>query len=156
MLNQVKTHPRTAAASTLAIFAAVIAAALFATGAVGRTNRTYAFVAADVPPGLVLHRSANAVEKQVLDQLGNNSRIINIRAVAARDDVRNYVPIGTEAGSAKIHGGPAWIVHATGMFQRVTDPPGSAPLATPREGFVVVDDATGETLAYGWGPPPAG
>ncbi|HEX3678969.1 MAG TPA: hypothetical protein VHU90_04540 [Galbitalea sp.] len=150
--NGGRANRRMVVASTLALLAGVTATALLVTGAFGRTGRSDTFVAAVIPPSLELHRSADAVEEQVLNRLGHGSRIISVRAVPSRGDLTRYLPsLGAEAAPGTINDGPVWIVRASGVFQRVTDPPGDPPLATPREGFVVVDDASGETVAYGWG-----
>jgi len=131
--------------------AAIAALVLLATGALGGANRSYDYIPPIVPPGVTLHQSYRALEKNVLDALGSSSILNSVRVVSTRADLPEAVPemAGTVAGSDAA-GGPAWIIRANGLFRPVTDPPGAHPLTTPRDGYVVIDDTTGNTLAYGW------
>ena len=106
-------------------------------------------VAPLIPPGVVVTRSPEAVEKRVRAGLGRDAQIQSIRAVSSRRELSRFIP-SLGAFAAKEKGGPVWIVRAHGAFRRVTDQPGQRALTGQRNGYVVVDDATGTVIAYGW------
>jgi hypothetical protein len=102
-----------------------------------------------IPPGVIVTRSPEAVEKRVRAGLGRDAQIKSIRAVSSRREISRFIP-SLGAFPAKETSGPVWIVRARGAFRRVTDQPGQSVLKGQRNGYVVVDDATGTVIAYGW------
>lgn len=143
---------RTALLAATGFIVVVIAMVLWTTGAFGHNNRSYNYVPPTIPAGLSLHQHADALEKRVLDDLGANSKIESVRVVTNRAAARAAIPsLPKPARSEAKQDGPAWIVRAFGMFEPVTAPPGAALITQPHHGFVVVDDKTGATIAYGWG-----
>jgi hypothetical protein len=120
----------------------------FSRGASHSGTTASAYVRPHVPPGVVLRQNARAVERRVRQSLGAHAVITSVVVVAHRRETSRVIG-GT--GPEIEHGGPAWIVRARGLFQPVTIPPGGHFRAAQRHGYVVIDDRTGRTLAYGFG-----
>jgi hypothetical protein len=107
------------------------------------------FVRPEIPSNVSLQQNASMIERNVRRSLGGHSVITSVRVVARRSELGEALIGGT--GPEFEHGGPAWIVRARGLFRPVTIPPGGHFTAKLRSGYVVIDDATGQTLAYGFG-----
>ena len=130
---------------------AVIALALIGCG----SHRSARYVEPTVPAGVRVRQSAAHVEGRILRGLDPGARITSVRIFRTRDDFWHANPDKGEPVGAEAHGGPVWLVRAYGHFQLVTVPPGGKPVTGSRSGYVVVDDATGRTLAYGFSGPRA-
>ena len=127
---------------------------VFTASAVGRSQpgQTAKTVSPTIPVGLHLKQSAQGVETKVLSPLGPDAHINSVLVVPSRAELWSALAnVGSPPEAEVNQGGPAWIVHAYGVFQPVNEQPGSSPQGAPRNGWVVVDDASGVTLAYGWG-----
>jgi hypothetical protein len=114
----------------------------------GTATAPSAFVRPHVPPGVMLRQRARAIELRVRKSLGPHAVITSVVVVAHRRETSRVIG-GT--GPDIEHGGPAWIVRARGLFRPVTIPPGGHFRIRQRNGYVVIDDETGNTLAYGFG-----
>lgn len=130
--------------------AVAIASAFGAFGGGGSASKspTAAAVRPRIPPGVMLHQKAVALENRVRRRLGPHSVITSVLVVAHRRETSRLIG-GT--GPEIENGGPAWIIHARGLFAPVTNPPGGSFHVRQRNGYVVIDDKTGHTLAYGFG-----
>lgn len=108
-------------------------------------------VAPVVPHGVKLVRTPAAIEARVLRALGPGSHINSVVVVRRRAEIWTELPrLGHPPQDASV-GGPAWIIRAYGIFIPVTTRAGVVPRPQPHNGYVVIDDRSDVTLAYGWG-----
>jgi hypothetical protein len=132
--------------------AATLGGGVFAlvTQAAGGTARTYTFLPPQVPPNVHLIQRPQDVERSVLDYLGPHSFLQSVAVVASRHDIARLVPERGFSGPDAEVATATWIVRANGMFQYETPPPGVEGPDAPHSGYVLVDDATGRFVGYGF------
>jgi hypothetical protein len=123
---------------------------LASSGTTSAKKRSYAYMKAAVPAGVTPHQPEAVLEKRALDALGPASYLNSVRVIASRIDLPQVIPGSGHPPASEAVGGVTWIIRAHGLFQRVTTPPGAAEVTTPRDGFIVFDDATGKVIEYGW------
>jgi hypothetical protein len=156
--NDASVSPNAKRVITSAAVCAVVVAALGIAAALGAfslgakpsvtADPPSAFIQPHVPPGVVPRQSALAIELRVRKSLGPHARITSVVVVAHRRQISRVIG---GSGPEIDRGGPAWIVRARGLFHPVTIPPGGSDRMTQRNGYVVIDDMTGNMLAYGFG-----
>jgi hypothetical protein len=130
--------------------AAIAAGGLLGTSVDGRKDRTYVFIQPRIPAGMTLRQSAETVEKRVLNDLGSRAHLNSVRVVGSRSDIGKFVVGLGQAAPQERKGGLTWIIRAYGLFKPVTVPPGAPEVTTARTGWVIVDDASGQSIGYGW------
>ena len=135
----------------VAVIAAVVVVVLGTTSATAQKTRAYAYTQPIIPPE---SHGRVRTPKMSRSKFSTHSAPTPIwtlcgwspRAPICRPTSRTLVVQAQRNESA----GVTRIVRAYGLFQPVTTPPGASGVSGSRDGWVIVDDNTGQAIGYGW------